>query len=65
MAFIAEKSVNREVCAVDKAVLTAFGCHKGGAGAPCLTADMRAAGVAVSERTVERSLRQARPEMSS
>ena len=51
------KSVKREVCAVDKAVLTAFGCHKGRAGAPCLTGDVRAAGVAVSERTVGRSLR--------
>jgi transposase InsO family protein len=51
------KSVKREVCAVDKAVLTAFGCHKGRAGAPRLTGDVRAAGVAVSERTVGRSLR--------
>jgi transposase InsO family protein len=51
------KSVQHEVCAVDKAVSIAFAQHKGRAGAPCLTGDVRAAGVAVSERTVGRSLR--------
>jgi transposase InsO family protein len=51
------KSRKHEVSAVDKAVKTAFTEHKGRAGAPCLTADIRAMGVDVSERTVGRSLR--------
>ncbi len=50
------KGVKHEVCAVDKAVSTAFAHHKARAGAPCLTADVRATGVLVSERTVGRSL---------
>ena len=58
------KSVKHEVCAVDQAVSTVFAHHKARAGAPCLTADVRATGVLVSERTVGRSLRQARLEMS-
>ena len=51
------KSREHEVSAVDKAVKTAFTEHKGRAGAPCLTADVRAIGVHISERTVGRSLR--------
>jgi transposase InsO family protein len=50
------KGLKHEVCAVDKAVSTAFAHHKARAGAPCLTADVRATGVLVSERTVGRSL---------
>jgi hypothetical protein len=45
------KSVKHEVGAVDKAVSTAFAHHNSRAGAPCLTADVRATGVLVSERT--------------
>ena len=51
------KSVKHEPSVVDKAVSPAFTGHKGRAGAPCLTADIRAMGVDVSERTVGRSLR--------
>ena len=42
---------------VDRAVRTEFSAHKGRAGAPCLTGDVRAKGINVSERTVGRSLR--------
>ena len=42
---------------VDRAVRAVFSAHKGRAGAPCLTGDVRATGVNVSERTVGRSLR--------
>lgn len=44
------------VCAVDGAVKKAFKNHKGRAGAPCLTADVKADGINVSERSVGRSL---------
>jgi len=41
---------------VDLAVKAAFEIHKGRAGAPCLTGDVDALGIKVSERTVGRSL---------
>jgi transposase InsO family protein len=41
---------------VDLAVCAAFKAHAGRAGAPCLTGDVRAMGIRVSERTIGRSL---------
>ena len=50
------RSRKQVVWAVDEAVKKAFKAHKGRAGAPCLTADVQADGMIVSERTVGRSL---------
>jgi putative transposase len=41
---------------VDLVVKAAFEIHKGRAGAPCLTGDVHALGIKVSERTIGRSL---------
>ena len=41
---------------VDLAVCAAFKAHAGRAGAPCLTGDVNAMGIRVSERTIGRSL---------
>jgi putative transposase len=46
----------QKVCALDQAVYQAYKAHAGRAGAPCLTGDVQALGVQVSQRTVGRSL---------
>jgi transposase InsO family protein len=47
---------HQRVCPLDQAVDQAFKAHGGRAGAPCLTGDVRAHGLQVSQRTVGRSL---------
>jgi|LakMenE01Jun11ns_1017448.scaffolds.fasta_scaffold9769224_1 putative transposase len=54
--FFAWRKRARKANPVDAAVKTAFETHKGRAGAPCLTGDVHALGIKVSERTVGRSL---------
>lgn len=54
--FYAWRKREQTVRAVDGAVSEAFKAHEGRAGAPCLTGDVHALGVRVSERTIGRSL---------
>lgn len=54
--FFAWRKRARQASPVDVAVKTAFEIHKGRAGAPCLTGDVHALGIKVSERTIGRSL---------
>jgi putative transposase len=54
--FFAWRKRDRRASPVDVAVKAAFEIHKGRAGAPCLTADVHALRVKVSERTIGRSL---------
>ena len=54
--FFAWRKRDRQASPVDVAVKAAFEIHKGRAGAPCLTGDVHALRVKVSERTIGRSL---------
>lgn len=54
--YFAWKKRPQEIKALDQAVAQCHRTHLGRAGAPCLTRDVWAAGLKVSERTVGRSL---------
>ena len=54
--FFAWRKRDRQACPFDQAVKAAFAMHKGRAGAPCLTDDVHALEIKVSERTIGRSL---------
>lgn len=54
--FYAWRKRKQQASPVDHAVEKAFEMHKGRAGAPCLTGDVHALGIEVSERTIGRSL---------
>lgn len=54
--FFAWRKRDQQASPVDLAVKKVFEMHKGRAGAPCLTGDVHALAIKVSERTVGRSL---------